>query len=317
MPNNRKNRKTETKSVIKTNKNKFQLLMDSDDDDTLSETESDVLIKEPTQDNTDTITVDNIEDTKKEKQINIKGIYVPPSDRKKKNNDNVWTQNTYKKRYNKKNREIKNVESGEELKYYDNTIDMKGNNMKLNSTWTVWIHENSNTEWDIKSYKSIYNIDNIGSLWRFLSVFDNLDKNVRQYYIMRDGITPIWEDNNNKKGGICSLMFENMNKYRRNSRGDIGVDIFIAICILVLNESFVKNNLDINGLCYSIKNRCVLIKLWIKDYELNTEFIELLPISLLKKIDSLISMMENESNIFRNNGRSRVSVQIKKIQPNY
>jgi hypothetical protein len=61
----------------------------------------------------------------------------------------------------------------------------------------------------------------------------------------------------------------------------------------------------------------VLIKLWIKDYELNTEFIELLPISLLKKIDSLISMMENESNIFRNNGRSRVSVQIKKIQPNY
>ena len=113
------------------------------------------------------------------------------------------------------------------------------------------------------------------------------------------------------------LLFDNMNKYRRKTKGDIGVDIFIAICILVLNESFVKNNLYINGLCYSIKNRCVLIKLWIKDYDKNTDFIDLLPIQLLKKIDSVISMMENESNIFRNNGRSRVSVQIKKIQPNY
>jgi hypothetical protein len=292
--------------------------MDSDDENTESGTESCTETTVSTNIITKSTPINNI-DSKNIKRYNTESNnnsrYVPPSERRTDNEDNNWSHNTYKKRNNRKH---KNIEVGEGLKYYNNSIDIKGNNMKLNSTWTVWIHENSNTEWDIESYDSIYTIDNIGSLWRFLLVFDNLDKNVRQYYIMRDGITPIWEDNNNKKGGICSIMFGNMmNRHRRNLRGDIGVDIFIAICILVLNESFVKNNLDINGLCYSIKNRCVLIKLWIKDYDLNTEFIELLPISLLKKIDSIISMMENENNILRNNGRSSVSVQFKKIQPNY
>jgi len=339
MPNKRRNMNTKTKSVI--NKNKFELLMESDEDDTSILSDTDIVnetkpnaIKETKinaikETNTNTVKETKTVAVNETKTNNNKGIYVPPIVN---NNDtNKWEYNSNNKRRNNHNRNNrkynKNIqfieETGEELEFYNNNSNIKGNNMKLNSTWTVWIHENTlengeiNKVWDIGSYVSIYNIDNIGSLWRFLSVFDNLDKNTRQYYLMRDGITPIWEDNNNKNGGICSIMFENMNRHRRNMNADIGVDIFIAICILVVNESFVKNNLDINGLCYSVKNRCVLIKLWIKDYVKNTEFLDSLPITLLKKIENILLMMENENNIFRNNGRSRVSVQIKKIQPNY
>jgi hypothetical protein len=321
-------------------KNAFECLIDSDSDDTQSDSEH---IKDNNDTQSDSEHIKDNNDTQSDSEHikdnndappvsqNVKNkTYIQPFERNytrennqyitpsNNNDDNTWGHNI-RRRNNingKKYKDSKIIEQGVELKYYDDNIELKGNNLKLNSIWTVWVHENTNIKWDIKSYKSIYEIDNIGSMLRFLAVFHNLDKNVRQYYIMRDGITPIWEDNNNKTGGICSIMFENMNRrVRNNSNEDIGVDIFIAICILVLNESFVKNNLDINGLCYSIKNRCVLIKLWIKDFDLNTEFIELLPISLLKKIDSVISTRQNESHIFRNNGKSRVSVQIKRIQP--
>lgn len=203
------------------------------------------------------------------------------------------------------------------LNVYDDTVKLPGDDMKLNTTWKVWIHENSNQDWSLDSYKSIYEITSIGSMWRFLSVLDNLDKNVRQYYIMRNGITPIWEDNNNKHGAICSIMIDNMNKTSRHSRGDLGVDAFSAICILVLNESFVKNNLDINGLCYSIKSRSVLIKLWIKDFESNKNFEEKLPITILKQIDNILVNYEGRNYNSKSNNKSKVSVQLKQIKPNY
>ena len=217
-------------------------------------------------------------------------------------------------RYKKKN--IENTESNEnKLTYYNPEIKLKGDDMKLNTSWTVWIHENENTDWTLSSYKPVYEINSIGSMWRFLWILDNLNKNVIQYYIMRNGITPIWEDNNNKNGAICSIMIDNLNRNSKHMRGDLGVDAFSAICILVMNESFVKNNHDINGLCYSIKSRSVLIKLWVKDYTSNMYFIDKLPITILKCLDTLISNMDTRSHVLKSNGKSKVSVQLKQIKP--
>lgn len=240
-----------------------------------------------------------------------KGIYVPPSV-----SENNWIVSGNQRR----KREKINIGEGDNkdtLSLYDPDAKLPGDDMKLNTTWVVWIHENDNQDWSLKSYKSIYEIDSVGSMWRFLHVLDNLDKNIRQYYIMRNGITPIWEDNNNKQGAICSIMIDNMNKFSSHTKGDLGVDAFSAICILVLNESFVRNSNVINGLCYSIKSRSVLIKLWIKDFESNKNFREMLPITILKHIDTILSNMDNKNHSVRNNVKSGISVQLKAIKPNY
>ena len=110
-------------------------------------------------------------------------------------------------------------------------------------------------------------------------------------------------------------MIDNLNRNTKHVRGDLGVDAFSAICILVMNESFVKNNYDINGLCYSIKSRSVLIKLWVKDYTSNMYFIDKLPITILKCLDTLISNMDTRSHVLKSNGKSKVSVQLKQIKP--
>ncbi|VBB18348.1 translation initiation factor eIF-4E [Yasminevirus sp. GU-2018] len=237
--------------------------------------------------------------------------YVPPSV-----SESGWSTIGPKRR---RDRVEKNddEEAGDAITFYNPSEKLPGDDMRLNTCWDVWIHENSNPDWSLGSYKSIYEINSVGSMWRFLHVLDNLDKNVRQYYIMRKGITPIWEDNNNKQGAICSIMIDNMNRSSTHARGDLGVDAFSAICILVLNESFVKNNQVINGLCYSIKSRSVLIKLWIKDYESNKTFRETLPMPILKNLDIILSNMDNGKGYSRSNGKSKISVQLKPIKPNY
>lgn len=259
---------------------------------------------------------ERINNEEKEKIINENNqsgdVYIPPII----SNDWVTSSGNKKKRNKYKNHNDKKY-VGENLEYYDPSKESKGDNMKLNSNWEVWMHSNDNEDWSLKSYNSIFNIDSIGSMWRFLGCMRCLNKDIAQYYIMREGITPIWEDNHNKNGAICSIMIENTNRFNRHFRGDLGVDVFSAICILVMNESFVRNNCDINGLNYSIKNRNILIKLWIKDYNNNKNFVQNLPITLLSLLDDIISNMESKNNVMKYQGKSSVSVRLNKIEPNY
>jgi len=291
--------------------------------------------------NTDPNNDHSIAHSNNENENESQSLYVPP------NTSDFWSSSNNRRRKNKYEKYNNNRDRGDKgdiggdrdrdrnrdmnmdmevndenekrdypmLDYYDPMKKLPGDDLKLNSSWNVWIHENSNDDWSLESYQSIFTIDSVGSMWRFLSVFDNLDKNARQYYIMRDGITPIWEDNNNKHGAICSIMIDNVIKSNRFSKGDLGVDAFSSICILVMNESFVRKNQDINGLCYSIKSRSALIKLWVKDYELNKKYGEKLPITILKSFDSMVSNMEGRGAAI--GGKSRISVQTKQIKPNY
>lgn len=259
-----------------------------------------------------------------------KGLYVPPSTssidtdwnqvpgRRKKDRHDKYDRNGKYDRNDRNHRNDPIVDDSDtpNFDYYNPLIKLPGDDMKLNSSWTVWIHENDNQLWDLASYESIFHINSIGSMWRFLSVFDNLNKNVRQYYIMRDGITPIWEDNNNKNGAICSIMIDNTTRGGKNGRCDLGVDAFTALCILVLNESFVKDNADINGLCYSIKSKSVLNKLWVRDFKKNEKFGTKLPYTFLKALENLIINMVGRG-YQRPNNKSLISVQTKAIEPNY
>ena len=199
------------------------------------------------------------------------------------------------------------------LKIYDPMIELPGDSMKLMSQWTIWLHENSNSDWSISSYKPIFEINNVGKMWRFLNAFPNLDRSKHQFYIMRDGITPIWEDNNNRTGGICSIMLDCINRNTKDLYDAICVDAFIGICCLVFNESFVSNNGVINGLCFSSKQKNVLIKLWIKEYNNNMNFIDKLPINYLHTLNDLIDFECRKYSSGKLN--DLISVQLKKIVP--
>jgi hypothetical protein len=158
-----------------------------------------------------------------------------------------------------------------------------GDNMFLNSQYTVWVHRNDCTDWTESSYKSIYVINSIGSFWKFFNNFYALNKEENQFFIMKDKIKPIWEDNNNRNGGCYSMKLD---CYDKNSKDDLASEVMISLCILIMNESLVPENNMINGISYSIKNKSVLIKIWTRNFNYNME--EKFPKGLLSKFNSVV-----------------------------
>lgn len=197
--------------------------------------------------------------------------------------------------------------------YFDNQeseIDL-GNSKYLNSSWSVYIHDEQSrkiNDWSEQSYKHLYIIDNIGSFWRFMNNFHMMDKINNQIFIMRNKIKPTWEDNNNKHGGICSIKIDCI----IHNNIDMSVIIMTIISMLIMNETFIKNNNEINGISYSIKKWSVFIKVWYRTYDEN--FCDKIPLSLLTKLDSeLKKEVINNPKI----GKNRINIRNTPIKPEY
>ena len=126
---------------------------------------------------------------------------------------------------------------------------------------------------------------------------------------MRDHITPIWEDINNRNGGICSIKID---YYTKSNRNDIGSEIMMALCSLIFNETFITNTICINGISYSIKNKSIYIKIWINNYK-NNNITSKLPINLLNKIDNVIKQEDFTKKYYN----SRISIRYNEIIPEY
>ena len=187
-----------------------------------------------------------------------------------------------------------------------------GDTVHLNSKWAVSIHNTEKADWTIESYQHIYNFDNAGKYWRLFNNFHLLDKINNDIFIMRDGITPIWEDLNNRNGGICSLKIDYYNKIGRN---EIGSEIMVCITTLIVNESLLSNNQDINGISYSIRNKSIFIKIWVKDYKKDSAFPSKLPLEFLNKVNKILQ--NSDTNKKHPQSRSKISVQYKEIVPEY
>jgi hypothetical protein len=127
---------------------------------------------------------------------------------------------------------------------------------------------------------------------------------------MRGEIAPIWEDVNNKFGGICSIKIDST---QRGFKTDISTEIYWSICVMIMNETFIFNTEDINGISYNVKKKNILIKLWTKTFYENNKFIEELPKLIFNKFNS--ELQKQLMNIFGPD--YKMSIQYKQIKPEY
>lgn len=302
--------------------NKFVGLEISDSDDSSSCDDDKKINKETNATNntntTNKITSAQTEVSREQTHMSKKegGVYVARvlKERGEKNCDNgddKWD-NQYKK-----NKQRKYVTDTENKQLYVENLEVSnelGNNKYFNSPWTVWIHKSDCTSWTEDSYTNAYMINNIGSFWRFFNNFQLIDKVKNQIFIFRNKIKPIWEDNENRNGGICSIKIDCHN---RLGKYDIGSITMSCISLLVMNETFIQNCDEINGISYSIKNRSIFIKLWCKNY--NTKITEKLPLGFLNKLDSLLESQEKFSYNKKQDSKydSKISIRYTQIKPEY
>ncbi len=137
----------------------------------------------------------------------------------------------------------------------DPTTTDDGSQYVFTNKWDIWVHHINNPDWSLNSYEKIFTVGNISEFWKIINNFRNINNNMFRVFIMREGIKPIWEDENNRNGGECSF------KISQQEVQPLWEDLTIRI----LNESLIKINLDINGISYNPRNGWIIIKIWNKN----------------------------------------------------
>tara|TARA_Y100000389_G_scaffold204963_1_gene261305 strand:- start:849 stop:1337 length:489 start_codon:yes stop_codon:yes gene_type:complete len=147
------------------------------------------------------------------------------------------------------------------------------NSLYFNDLWSLYFHDPNENDWSIQSY--IF-ISNISSLDKFCIIFkffkDYWTKGM--FFIMREYVTPRWEDENNIHGGCFSI------KVLPDELEKVWFDISAS----VLGESLAVNeehSLNINGISISPKKNYYIIRIWCKDDSITKR--EFYNIPLLKK----------------------------------
>lgn len=124
------------------------------------------------------------------------------------------------------------------------------NNLK--NSWNIWYHENK-LNWSISSFKKITNIDNALTFWKIFNNWEILTAKIdKNFFFMKEGVNPIWEDPLNINGGCWSF------KIHEKNYGEL----WEYLSILLVTEEITDND-DIVGLSLcSKKNNFVVIKIW-------------------------------------------------------
>ena len=81
----------------------------------------------------------------------------------------------------------------------------------LSDKWVLWAHLPHDTDWSLNSYRNIMEISSVEemiSLYKILP--EKMVKNC-MLFLMREGISPTWEDPKNRHGGCFSYKISNKN----------------------------------------------------------------------------------------------------------
>ena len=126
---------------------------------------------------------------------------------------------------------------------------------KLKNKWNLWAHLPQDSDWTVKSYKKISQFKSIQDVIGITELLpEGLVKNC-MLFIMKDGITPMWEDSKNRNGGCFSYKVSNKNVF------EVWRDLTYVLVgeTLSSNATFVNS---ISGITISPKKNFCIVKIW-------------------------------------------------------
>ena len=130
----------------------------------------------------------------------------------------------------------------------------------LHDKWVLWAHLPHDTDWSLKSYIKIIELDNMEKVISLNnSVPAQMIKNC-MLFLMRKDISPTWEDPLNKDGGCFSFKIPNKKI----------VDVWKNLSYVLTGETISndpKFQECINGITISPKKSFCILKIWMKNLE--------------------------------------------------
>ena len=141
---------------------------------------------------------------------------------------------------------------------------------EFNNKWNLWYHHEKDN-WDLSGFKKIYTIENVEQFWTLFNNWNSLGGiNYKHFFIMKNNITPIWEDPKNINGGCWSFkvnyqtaseLWENLSTYLVTEKISNQEIVGISICLKKNNNIVIKIwNTDSNKNSLSYLNEKLLQK---------------------------------------------------------
>lgn len=129
---------------------------------------------------------------------------------------------------------------------------------QLTNSWKLWYHSPNNSDWSINSYGEIMEINNIETCKTICTQFINENLLTScMFFIMKNNIKPVWEDDNNKSGGCFS--FKLQNKIIHSSWKTL---VYKVLGNTLFKDADIQDS--ITGLSISPKKYFCIIKIWMK-----------------------------------------------------
>ena len=144
---------------------------------------------------------------------------------------------------------------------------------ELSSQWNIWYHHEKDN-WKISGYKKIYEIKTFKDFWKFYNNWDKVGGITnKHFFLMKEGVNPIWEDPLNINGGCWSF------KIQEEQAEELWEDLSTY---LVCNKLCLTIPEEIMGLSVCLKkNNNTVIKIWNKNSKNNS--LKLINETILKK----------------------------------
>lgn len=130
----------------------------------------------------------------------------------------------------------------------------------LNNKWNLYAHLPQDSDWTLKSYHQLCQFDTIEKVIAVTEVLPELFIKNCMLFIMREGVTPMWEDVQNRTGGCFSYRINN--KYVR----EVWRDLSYCLAGNSLSSNDIVNR-TITGITISPKKNFCIIKIWLSSCE--------------------------------------------------
>jgi hypothetical protein len=131
-------------------------------------------------------------------------------------------------------------------------------NFELNDTWVLWFHKVNDNNWTLNSYVKVYEMSNYNDLLFIIRGIENISAGM--FFLMKKGILPIFEDENNKNGGYWSIRITKKDSF------DYWQKIIYYMCIknITIDKTYESK---INGISISPKINNCIFKIWTSDFK--------------------------------------------------
>jgi hypothetical protein len=128
----------------------------------------------------------------------------------------------------------------------------------LSDKWTLWAHLPHNTDWSLKSYIPIYTFTTVEETIAVIGSLPPILVENCMLFIMKQGISPMWEDPKNRDGGCFSYKVPNKSVVRA----------WTDLTYRIIGGSISNNSQFVNsvtGITISPKKNFCIIKIWLSN----------------------------------------------------